>query len=255
MFRPGPANGGAPGRSRGDGGCHSRCGLADDAQSALLLDVTPHNLGIMVHGGLLSVVIPRNMTVPISRSHIFTTVKDNQTSVKILVMQGESEEAVKNELLGEFILTNLRAASGEVEIEVAFDINADGIVAVSAKDLETGIEQAITVTATSGLTEDEIESMIQENEDHLVARRSNEELESRRVEAQRVLMEVERIFPKVKGLLDSSEFGQEALRKADGVVDRAKSALEGEDVNELRSTVDALKRTHDMFKGVIQKIG
>ena len=134
-------------------------------------------------------------------------------------MQGESEEAVKNELLGEFILTNLRAApADEVEIEVAFDINADGIVAVSAKDLETGIEQAITVTATSGLTEDEIESMIQENEDHLVARRFNEELESRRVEAQRVLMEVERIFPKVKGLLDSSEFGQEALRKADGTL-------------------------------------
>ena len=91
---------------------------------------------------------------------MFTTVKDNQTSVKILVLQGESDRAEENELLGEFILTGLRRATkGEVEIEVTFEISADGIVSVSAKDQETGLKQAITVTATSGLTEEEIFSL------------------------------------------------------------------------------------------------
>ena len=124
----------------------------------LLLDVTPHSLGIMIVGGYFHRLIQQNTTVPTQASHIFTTVKDNQTSVKILVLQGESDRAEENELLGEFVLTGLRRApKGEVEIEVTFEISADGIVSVSAKDLETGLEQSITVTATSGLTEDEIQ--------------------------------------------------------------------------------------------------
>ena len=172
--------------------------LLEEGHSTLLLDVTPHSLGIMVHGGLVSVVIPQNTTVPTSKSHIFTTVKDNQTSVKILVMQGDSDLARENEMMGEFILTGLRAApAGEVEIEVTFDINADGIVAVSAKDLETGQEQAITVTASAGLTQEEIESMIQENQDPLVSRRNVEQLESLKVKTQRTLMEAERMLPQV----------------------------------------------------------
>jgi molecular chaperone DnaK len=231
--------------------------LIDEAsQGTLLLDVTPHALGIMVHGGLLSVVIPKNTTVPTSKSHIFTTVKDNQTSVKILVLQGDSEEATQNDLLGEFILTGLRAAkAGELEVSVTFDINADGMVSVSAKDLETGQEQAITVTATSGLSPEEIEAMIQENEDQLVARRSSEEIETYRVEVQRAIIDIERVFPKVKALLEGSEFGQDALRKADGVLERAKIALDGDDAAALKTVTDALKRTHSMFKGVVQKIG
>jgi molecular chaperone DnaK len=230
--------------------------LLDEGHSALLLDVTPHALGIMVHGGLVSVVIPRNTTVPTSKSHIFTTVKDNQTSVKILVMQGDADHAAENEMMGEFILTGLRAAqAGEVEIEVTFDINADGIVAVSAKDLETGQEQAITVTASAALTPEEIEAMIRENQDHLVSRRSDEAVEGIKVEAQRILMEIERLFPKVRTLLDESEFGKDAIRKANGVVDRARLAIASEDAAELRSMGDALKRTHNMFKGVVQKIG
>jgi molecular chaperone DnaK len=230
--------------------------LLDEGHSALLLDVTPHSLGIMVHGGLVSVVIPRNTTVPTSKSHIFTTVKDNQTSVKILVMQGDADHAAENEMMGEFILTGLRAAqAGEVEIEVTFDINADGIVAVSAKDLETGQEQAITVTASAALTPEEIEAMIRENQDHLVSRRSDEAVEGIKVEAQRILMEIERLFPKVRTLLDESEFGKDAIRKANGVVDRARLAIASEDAAELRSMGDALKRTHNMFKGVVQKIG
>ena len=183
--------------------------MDDDSQGTLLLDVTPHALGIMVHGGLLSVVIPKNTTVPTSKSHIFTTVKDNQTSVKILVLQGDSEEATQNDLLGEFIPTGLRAAkAGEIEVSVSFDISADGMVSVSAKDLETGTEQAITVTATSGLSPEEVEAMMKENEDYLVARRSSEEIETFRVEVQRTIIEIERVFPKVRQLWKALNSGR-----------------------------------------------
>ncbi len=113
--------------------------LVDESHDMVLLDVTPHTLGIMVVGGYFEELIPQNSTVPTSRSKIFTTVRENQTAVKILVMQGESRRADENELLGEFILTGLRRAqAGQVEVEVTFEINADGIVSVHAKDLETG---------------------------------------------------------------------------------------------------------------------
>ena len=123
-------------------------------------------------------LIEQNTTVPTSHSHVFTTVKDNQTSVKILVLQGESERADENELLGEFILTGLRSAPrGEVEVEVTFSISADGIVSVKAEDLETGLEQSITVTSTSGLTEEEIKNMVDANRDYLVDVKSGQEFE------------------------------------------------------------------------------
>ncbi len=230
--------------------------LLEDSQSVLLLDVTPHSLGIMIVGGFFSVLIPQNTTVPTSKSHIFTTVKDNQTSVKILVLQGESERAEENELLGEFILTGLRPApKAEVEIEVTFEINADGIVSVSAKDLETGQQQAITVTATSGLTEDEIKHMMEENREYLVDVRTNEEIELHKVNIQRTIIEIERIFPKVRTVLEGSDFGQEAIRKAEGVLERARRALEGNEVGALKTSNEQLGRTLNMFRGVVQKIG
>jgi molecular chaperone DnaK len=230
--------------------------LLEDSQDVLLLDVTPHSLGIMIHGGFFSVLIPQNTTVPTSKSHIFTTVKDNQTSVKILVLQGESERAEENELLGEFILTGLRPAPRqEVEIEVTFEINADGIVSVNAKDMETGQQQAITVTATSGLSEDEIKHMMEENREYLVDVRTSEELEMQRVAIQRTIMEIEKVFPRVRTVLEGSDFGQDAIRKAEGVLERARRALEGTDVAVLKTSNEALGKTLNMFKGVVQKIG
>jgi molecular chaperone DnaK len=176
--------------------------------------------------------------------------------VKILVLQGESEAAQQNELLGEFILTGLRPAPrGEVEIEVTFDINADGIVSVSAKDLETGQQQVITVTATSGLTEDEISTMMDENQDYLVDVRSDEGLEGQKVTVQRTISDIEKIFPKVRSLLEGSDFGQDAIKKADRVLDRARAAIEGNDLDALKTSAEALGRTLTMFKGVVQKIG
>lgn len=230
--------------------------LMEDSQQVLLLDVTPHSLGIMIVGGFFSVLIPQNTTVPTSKSHIFTTVKDNQTSVKILVLQGESDRAEENELLGEFILTGLRPAPrGEVEIEVTFEINADGIVSVSAKDLETGQQQAITVTATSGLTEDEIKKMMHENQEYLVDVRNQEDVEKEKLVIQRTMSEIDKIFPKVRTVLEGSDYGQDAIRKAEAVRESARKALEGSDLQALKKANEGVARTLNMFKGVVSKLG
>src|SRR5256886_7868729 len=140
--------------------------LLHEEQEMLLLDVTPHSLGIAIAGGFFQKIIPKNTTVPTSAHHVFTTVKDDQTVAKITVLQGESELSPENELLGEFMLTGLRAAPrGGVDIDVIFDISADGIVSVSAIDVQTGTRQSITVTASSGLTEEEIQQAAAANQD------------------------------------------------------------------------------------------
>jgi molecular chaperone DnaK len=228
--------------------------LLDDKQEMILLDVTPHALGIMTHGNYFEELIPQNTTVPTNRTKIFTTSRDNQTAVKILVMQGEKENAEENELLGEFILTGLRrAAKGQVEIEVTFEINADGIVSVRAKDLETGVEQAIQVTATSGLTRDEIKTMIDNAKDQLVERRSNEEMEGVKQEAEKLIGEIERLFPQVEQIVASSDFGRDAIEKARTIVGKARQAIQKKDAALVKEQIEGLTRTHRMFKGVVAK--
>jgi molecular chaperone DnaK len=144
--------------------------LVSKDESMLLLDVTPLSLGIATFGGHFAKLIERNTTVPVRKSHIFTTTRDNQSAVKIRVLQGESEQAIENDLLGEFVLTGIRQApKGEPEVEVTFDIDANGIVSVAARDLETGKEQSITVNATGTLDEEEIQQIIEENELYEVA--------------------------------------------------------------------------------------
>jgi molecular chaperone DnaK len=229
--------------------------LMDEESNVLLLDVTPHNLGIGVYGGGFQVLIERNSTVPTAASHIFTTVKDNQTSVKILVLQGESSLAKENDLLGEFILHGLRQApAGEVEIEITFDISADGIVSVSARDLETNLEQSITVTATSGLTEDEIQNMIEENQDYMVQVQQSEELETQRANVRRTIRQVEKLLPTVREVMEGSTLGKDALRKAQDALERAKEALEGRNLEHLVSTGEALSRTYAVFQGIVQRM-
>ncbi|HET6613345.1 MAG TPA: molecular chaperone DnaK [Kofleriaceae bacterium] len=228
--------------------------LLEDESEILLLDVTPHSLGIMIVGGYFHRLIDQNTTVPTSKAHVFTTVKNDQTSVKILVLQGESDRAEDNELLGEFILTGLRRAPrGEVEIEVTFHISAEGIVSVKAKDLETGIEQSITVTATSGLTEDEIKHMIAANEDYLVDVRASQDLEKNRHRAEKMLDEIESLFPRVTDIIKGSEFGSSAVSKAQSVCERARQAIAAKSPDQLDDATEALSRTLNMFRGVVTK--
>ncbi len=256
FFQRDPCKGVHPDEVVGLGASIQGAALVDDSpeMDMVLLDVTPHTLGIMVVGGYFEELIPQNTTVPTSRSKPFTTVRDNQTAVKILVLQGESRRAEDNELLGEFILTGLRrAGAGEVEVEVTFEINADGIVSVHAKDVETGKEQSITVTATSGLSEDEIDEMMVDATDFAVTRREDEATEQVRQEAETIIAEIERLFPEVESIVAGSDFGRDAIDKAKGVVDNARTLLEHGDIAGLKDELESLGRTQRMFKGVVGK--
>jgi molecular chaperone DnaK len=218
----------------------------------LLLDVTPQNLGIMVAGGYFQTVIPRNTTVPTSETHLFTTVQDSQTSVRIAVLQGESEKAIENELLGEFILDGIRPARrGEVSIEVSFDISADGIVGVSAKDVDTGQQQSITVTATSGLTEDELRRIMDEHIDELLEKKaSTGEFDLRREKSLSIIREIESLVPAVQAALERSRFGKDAIQKAEGVIARVRQAIQAKDLRALATEEEQLDRTLQLFKGL-----
>ncbi len=228
--------------------------LLDDRSSVLLLDVTPHNLGIMIVGGYFQTIIERNTTVPTSASHVFTTVRDNQTSVRIMVFQGESQRAEDNELLGEFILSGLREAPrGVVEVEVTFEISADGIVSVSAKDLDTGLQQSITVTATSGLTEEEIRRMAEEAQEYAVATREDDASAKMRANVSGMLRDIDKVLPEVRDFMSGSDFGKEALAKADAKIKAARDFVEGKG-SFRKDDEDALSRTLKMLRGVREKM-
>ncbi len=229
--------------------------LLDERSNVLLLDVTPHNLGIMIVHGYFQTIIEKNTTVPTSEKHVFTTVRDNQTAVRIMVFQGDSLRAEENELLGEFILSGLREAPrGEVEVEVQFEISADGIVSVSAKNLETGLQQSITVTATSGLTDEEIKKMAAESSDYAVTVKQSDAFEQEKAQVEAIVRDIEGILPKVREFMNGSEFGREALLKAEQAMARSKIAIGARSIDELKQSKDPLERTLRMLRGVAQRI-
>jgi molecular chaperone DnaK len=228
--------------------------LVRDKQEMILLDVTPHALGIMTFGSHFEELIPQNTTVPTARTKTFTTSRDDQTAVKILVLQGESARADENELLGEFILTGLRRApKGQVEIEVTFEINSDGIVSVQAKDLENGQAQSIQVTATSGLTQDEVKQMMATASDYMVERRTDERFEAAKQQAETLIAEIEGLFPEIERVVGSADFGRDAITKARSSVDRARAAVASLDAEAVTQQVEQLSRTLRMFKGVVAR--
>jgi molecular chaperone DnaK len=231
---------------------HALSAPQSGAAEVLLLDVTPQNLGIMVVGGYFQTIIPRNTTVPTSETHLFTTVQDNQTSVRIAVLQGEADRAVDNELLGEFVLDGIRPARrGEVEIEVTFDISADGIVGVSAKDVVTGQQQSITVTATSGLTEDEMKRILDERVDEMLEKKqTTQEFELRKGRVTAALAEIEELRPAVQDALEKTRFGKDAVQKAEAVLTRVRQAIDAQDPHGLAEQEESLERTLQLFKGL-----
>jgi molecular chaperone DnaK len=230
--------------------------LTTEESQVLLLDVTPQSLGVAIAGGYVRKLIPRNTTVPTSTTEIFNTSKDFQTTVKIMVLQGESEIAHENELLGEFILTGLREAKrGEVEIEVTFDINSEGIVSVSARDKETGQKQSITVTASGGLTEDEMKKIMDEQGDFMLEAKVSEEIVSKKNELTTIIKEVSDLLPRVQQITDGSEFGVDAVAKAMKSLETGKRALEANTLSQVTEAIDQLSRTLNLFHGVVQRIG
>jgi molecular chaperone DnaK len=200
----------------------------------LLLDVTPMSLGIATFGGFFTKIIERNTTIPTHASHIFTTAADNQTSVKILVLQGEADRAAENELLGEFMLSGIRKAKrGEPEIEVTFNIDADGIVSVSAKDLDTGQQQSITVTASSGLTEQEIQWMVDASKNYEVEIKTREEIEAACQKLEGLIVKLERAV-QTQGANLSAVLKKETKR----AIDYARRSIEFGDLPEIRKFTD-----------------
>lgn len=224
--------------------------LKGEVKDVLLLDVTPLSLGIETLGGVFTKIIERNTTIPVSRSQIFTTAADNQTTVEIHVLQGERPMAKDNFSLGRFQLTGIPPAPrGVPQIEVKFDIDADGILHVSAKDLATGKEQSITIKASSGLTKEEIERMIREAELYAEEdRRKREEAELRN-QADNLIYTVE------KTLRESGDRLSAGTRsRVESSLNALKESLKGTDVADIRRKMDDLQSaSHAMAQELYQK--
>ncbi|AKU89781.1 molecular chaperone DnaK [Vulgatibacter incomptus] len=226
--------------------------LASNKADTLLLDVTAQSLGIKVAGGFSNVIIPRNTTIPTSASHRFTTVRDNQPGARILVLQGDEKEASKNELLGDFQLMGLRRAPrGEVEIEVRFDISADGIVWVSAQDVETGQEQSIQVEPSGGMTREELEVVSAQHRDDL--RPVDPAAAEQRARLPKLLEEAERLLPALRPTLLETTFGADALAKAERAIAHGREAARAADQVATTSSIHELERTLELFKVVQQR--
>ncbi|MDD2433403.1 MAG: molecular chaperone DnaK, partial [Clostridia bacterium] len=216
--------------------------LAGEVKDVLLLDVTPLSLGIETLGGVFTKLIERNTTIPTSKSQVFSTAADNQTSVEIHVLQGEREMAAYNKTLGRFQLTGIPPAPrGIPQIEVKFDIDANGIVNVSAKDLGTGKEQAITITSSSGLEDEEIEQMVKEAEKHAAEDKKRKEEVEVKNQADNLIYQTE------KALKDA---GEKATQEDKDNINQAKEALqkavEGGNVKEIKNKTEAL--TNELYK-------
>lgn len=221
--------------------------LGGEVKDVLLLDVTPLSLGIETKGGVMTKLIERNTTIPTRKAETFTTADDNQSSVEIKVYQGEREIAAYNKLIGNFQLVGIPAAPrGVPQIEVSFDIDANGIVNVGAKDLGTGKEQRITITASSGLSDDEINQMVRDAESHADEDKQRREEADVRNNADNLVYSTERNLKDVDGKLDSAT--KEEIEQA---IKETREALASDDIEEIKAKHEALQTASHKLAEVI----
>jgi molecular chaperone DnaK len=224
--------------------------LGGEIKDVLLLDVTPLSLGIETLGGVFTKLIERNTTIPTNKSQIFSTAADGQTSVEIHVLQGEREMAAYNKTLGRFSLTGIPPAPrGVPQIEVTFDIDANGIVNVSAKDLGTGNEQKITITASTNLSEDEIEKAVKEAERYAEEDRKRKEEVEARNNADSLVYNTEKTLKELGDKIDAAD-----KAKIEAEVEAARKALESNDVDAIKAATEKLTQvSYEVFGKVYQQ--
>jgi len=226
--------------------------LKGEVKDVLLLDVTPLSLGIETLGGVMTALIQRNTTIPTRKSEIFSTATDNQTNVEVHVLQGERQMARDNRTLGRFQLVGLPPAPrGVPQIEVAFDIDANGIVNVTAKDVATGKEQKITIAGSSGLTKDDVNRMVKDAEAHAAEDQGRRDLIDARNMADSLAYSVEKTVTENRDRLPATD-----VSRIEGAITTLREAAKGDDVGTIRRATDDLqKASHAMAEQLYKAQG